>query len=40
MQKQQKSNVVYFCSDCGYESKKWMGQCPGCRAWNTFTEAP
>ncbi len=32
--------MVYFCSDCGYESKKWMGQCPGCRAWNTFTEAP
>lgn len=31
---------MYFCSDCGYESKKWMGQCPGCRAWNTFTEAP
>ena len=30
--------VVYFCQECGYESSKWMGQCPGCRAWNTFVE--
>lgn len=33
-----KSSYVYFCSECGYESSKWMGQCPGCRAWNTFVE--
>ncbi len=33
-----KSATVYFCSSCGYESGKWMGQCPGCRSWNTFTE--
>ncbi|MDO5136704.1 MAG: DNA repair protein RadA [Eubacteriales bacterium] len=32
--------IVYFCQDCGYESAKWMGQCPGCRAWNTFVEEP
>ena len=32
--------VVYFCQECGYESSKWMGQCPGCRAWNTFVEEP
>ena len=30
--------TVYFCQECGYESAKWMGQCPGCRAWNTFVE--
>ena len=30
--------VVYFCQECGYESPKWMGQCPGCREWNTFVE--
>ncbi|MDO4275289.1 MAG: DNA repair protein RadA [Eubacteriales bacterium] len=30
--------IVYFCQECGYESTKWMGQCPGCKAWNTFVE--
>ena len=30
--------TVYFCQECGYESIKWMGQCPGCREWNTFVE--
>ena len=30
--------IVYFCKECGYESSKWMGQCPGCRSWNSFTE--
>ena len=30
--------TVYFCQECGYESTKWMGQCPGCREWNTFVE--
>ena len=30
--------TVYFCQNCGYESGKWMGQCPGCRQWNTFVE--
>ena len=29
---------VYFCNECGYESAKWMGQCPACKSWNTFTE--
>ena len=33
-----KESFVYFCSECGYESSKWMGQCPGCKAWNTFVE--
>lgn len=30
--------TVFFCQNCGYESPKWMGQCPGCREWNTFAE--
>ena len=30
--------TVYFCQNCGYESAKWMGQCPGCNEWNTFVE--
>lgn len=29
---------VFFCQSCGYESTKWMGQCPGCKEWNTFVE--
>ncbi|MFR5602403.1 MAG: DNA repair protein RadA [Lachnospiraceae bacterium] len=32
--------TVFFCKECGYESSKWMGQCPGCREWNTFVEEP
>jgi DNA repair protein RadA/Sms len=31
---------TFFCSDCGYESTRWEGRCPGCAAWNTFVEAP
>lgn len=30
--------TAFFCQNCGYESSKWMGQCPGCREWNTFVE--
>ena len=33
-----KKVTVYFCQSCGYESSKWMGQCPGCRDWNTLVE--
>ena len=29
---------VYFCQNCGFESSKWMGQCPGCKEWNSFVE--
>ncbi len=35
-----KKSTVFFCRSCGYESSKWMGQCPGCREWNTFDEEP
>lgn len=30
--------TVFFCQSCGYETSKWMGQCPGCHEWNTFVE--
>lgn len=34
----QKIKSVYVCKDCGYESVKWYGQCPGCGEWNTMSE--
>ena len=33
-----KIKTVFFCQSCGYESSNWMGQCPGCREWNSFVE--
>lgn len=33
-----KAKSVYICSDCGYESAKWVGKCPNCGAWNTMEE--
>lgn len=30
--------TIFFCQSCGYESTKWMGQCPGCKEWNTLVE--
>lgn len=33
-----KSKTVFVCSDCGFESMKWTGQCAGCGAWNTMEE--
>lgn len=33
-----KEKIVYFCKECGCESVKWVGQCPGCREWNTMIE--
>lgn len=33
-----KSTSMFFCQNCGYESSKWMGQCPGCKEWNSFVE--
>ena len=35
-----KVKTVFFCKECGYESSKWLGQCPGCRQWDTFVEEP
>lgn len=33
-----KKNTIFFCKECGHESYKWLGQCPGCKEWNTFVE--
>lgn len=33
-----KTKQIYFCQECGYESTKWLGQCPACKNWNTFVE--
>nr|MCR5374857.1 AAA family ATPase [Lachnospiraceae bacterium] len=33
-----KKETVFFCQQCGYESPKWMGQCPSCKEWNSFVE--
>lgn len=33
-----KSKSMYICSECGYQSPKWMGKCPGCNEWNTLQE--
>lgn len=30
--------TVYICSECEYESPKWLGRCPRCSAWNSFVE--
>lgn len=35
-----KTKTVFFCKECGFESAKWLGQCPGCHAWNSFVEEP
>lgn len=34
------ADMVFFCTSCGHESGKWIGQCPGCSEWNTFVEQP
>lgn len=33
-----KAKTSFFCTNCGYESTKWVGKCPSCNEWNTFTE--
>lgn len=33
-----KIKTSFFCSNCGYESTKWLGKCPSCQQWNTFLE--
>lgn len=31
-------NSMYICSNCGYGSSSWLGKCPNCSEWNTFTQ--
>lgn len=33
-----RSKTVFVCSECGYETPKWAGKCPGCGEWNTMVE--
>ena len=33
-----KTKTYFFCSECGYQSSTWLGKCPECGKWNTFTE--
>ena len=33
-----KTKTVFFCMECGNESPKWIGHCPGCGAWNSYVE--
>lgn len=33
-----KLKTKFTCTECGYETAKWLGKCPGCQAWNTFVE--
>ncbi len=33
-----KTKIKYICSNCGYESLRWLGKCPECDSWNSFTE--
>ncbi|MHB8129324.1 MAG: DNA repair protein RadA [Mobilitalea sp.] len=35
-----KNKTVFFCKECGFESAKWVGQCPGCKEWDTFVDEP
>ncbi|MBF0645815.1 DNA repair protein RadA [Desulfuromonas acetoxidans] len=35
---QRKTKSIYTCSNCGYQSPKWMGKCPDCQQWNTLVE--
>ncbi len=32
------TKVIYICSECEYESPKWLGKCPHCNSWNSFVE--
>ncbi len=33
-----KDKTMYVCSNCGYESAKWLGRCPSCSEWDSFKE--
>lgn len=35
-----KQKTTFFCKECGFESPKWLGQCPGCKEWDSFVEEP
>lgn len=35
-----KEKKLFYCRECGNETAKWQGKCPGCGGWNTLVEAP
>lgn len=35
-----KNKTSFFCKECGFESPKWLGQCPSCKEWDSFVEEP
>ena len=34
-----KAKTIYSCTECGGQTPKWQGQCPGCAQWNTLVES-
>ena len=38
MQKNKSNKTLFLCSQCGYESRKWMGRCPDCDTWGSLVE--
>ena len=38
MPKTKDKNTIFCCKNCGYESNKWLGKCPSCGEWDSFTE--
>ena len=33
-------SITFFCKECGHETARWEGKCPGCHEWDTLVEAP
>ena len=33
-----RNKLIYICGNCGYQTTKWLGRCPSCSQWNTFSE--
>ncbi|MBA2406082.1 MAG: hypothetical protein H0V66_15000, partial [Bdellovibrionales bacterium] len=33
-----KIKTTFTCQECGYQSAKWLGKCPECNQWNSFSE--
>lgn len=33
-----KTEIRFLCQNCGYDSPRWLGHCPGCGEWNNFVE--
>jgi len=33
-------DTLFFCAQCGHETAKWTGRCPGCGEWNSLAERP